>query len=302
MFVIKYKKFFYIFSTILILISIGAIVVRGLHVGIDFTGGSAVEAAYSGDRPDVALVQKALADAHIEGVTARPFGESSFIFEMQSTDTEAHVAIYNALSAENTTNATITMKDPYVIGPSIGAELRSKAFIAVPAVIFAIMLFVTYAFRQASERLSSWVYGVITVFTFAHDVIIPIGAAALLGLKIDSLFIIAILSILGLSVHDTIVVFDRVRENIRLKKVRDFKELVGKSLQQTFVRSLNTSMTIMFVLIILFLIGPETTRDFALVLAVGLAVGTYSSIFIASPLLVEAERIQQNKKKEEGKK
>lgn len=302
MIVIKYRKFFYIFSATLIVLSIAAIFVRGLHVGIDFTGGSAVEMVYSGTRPDVSVAQKALSDAKIEGVTARPFGDTSFIFETQSTATSTHVAIYNALLAENASQATITMKDPYIIGPSIGAELRSKAFIAVATVILGIMLFVTYAFRQASERLSSWVYGVITVFTFAHDVIIPIGAAAALGLTIDSLFIIAILSILGLSVHDTIVVFDRVRENIKLKTARDFKELVGKSLEQTFVRSLNTSMTIMFVLIILLTVGPETTRDFALVLAVGLAVGTYSSIFIASPLLVEAEERIQEKKKLEGKK
>ncbi|MCK5342413.1 MAG: protein translocase subunit SecF, partial [Candidatus Heimdallarchaeota archaeon] len=160
----------------------------------------------------------------------------------------------------------------------------------------AIIIFIAYAFRHASEKVSSWKYGMIAIVALVHDIIIPTGLVAILGMEVSSLFVIALLAILGLSVNDTIVVFDRVRENIKLKVSRDFSEIVGKSLEQTFVRSINTSLTTLFVVGALFFLGPESTKDFALVLATGLAVGTYSSIFLASPLLVEAEKREREQK------
>ena len=294
MFIVKNRKIFFIFSGLLVVASLFLIFTRGLNVGIDFTGGTSLEIVYPVERPALSDVKQAIENAEVGEVSIRPFGDDGFMFQTQSDATSTHQAIYDALLTEDmTASTTPIMKAPNYIGPSIGEELRSKAWIAIITVILGIVLFVAYSFRQASKKVSSWKYGIIAVIALAHDIIIPTGVAALLGIEIGSLFIIALLAILGLSVNDTIVVFDRVRENIQLKVSRDFKELVGKSLNQTFVRSINTSITTLLVVVLLYFIGPATTRDFALILSIGLAIGTYSSIFLASPLLIEAEKIQK---------
>lgn len=300
MFIIKHKKIFFIISSLLVTAAFVTTFVQGLNIGIDFTGGSAVEVDYSEDRPDVLVVKQTLKDAGIEAASIRPIGENGFIFQLKSIDSKTHDALFEALSVAIESTTTIaTMSDPHIVGPSIGAELRSKALIAIVTVVVAIILFIAYAFRHASEKVSSWKYGLVAIVALAHDIIIPTGIVAATGMEVSSLFVIALLAILGLSVNDTIVVLDRVRENIKLKISRNFGEIVGKSLEQTFVRSINTSFTTLFVVVTLFFIGPEATKDFSLILAIGLAVGTYSSIFLASPLLVEVEKMQkkQNTKK-----
>ncbi len=297
MFIIKHRKKFFALSGFLVFASLIIIFTQGLNIGIDFTGGSAFEIRYSEDRPDVSAVRQTLEENGIEVASIRPFGKSGFMFQLKSTDSVVHDEILEALTASNSNpEATLEMLDPHIIGPSIGAELRSKAWIAMTTVSLAIIIFIAYAFRHASEKVSSWKYGTIAIVALAHDIIIPTGLVALLGIEVNSLFVIALLAILGLSVNDTIVVFDRVRENIKLKISRDFSEIVGKSLEQTFVRSINTSLTTIFVVATLYILGPESTKDFALVLATGLAVGTYSSIFLASPLLVEAEKREREQK------
>ncbi len=297
MFVIKHRKIFFAFSGLLVISSLILVFTLGLNIGIDFTGGSAVEIRYSEDRPDISVVHQTIEEANIEAASIRPIGENGFMFQLKSTDSAVHDAILEALIASNSNpEATLEMADPHIIGPSIGAELRSKAWIAMITVSLAIIIFIAYAFRHASAKVSSWKYGMIAIVALAHDIIIPTGLVALLGMEVSSLFVIALLAILGLSVNDTIVVFDRVRENIKLKISRDFSEIVGKSLEQTFVRSINTSLTTLFVVGALYILGPESTKDFALVLATGLIVGTYSSIFLASPLLVEAEKREREQK------
>jgi len=298
MFVIKHRKKFFAISGLLVLASLFLIFTRGLNIGIDFTGGSAFEIKYAENRPEVSVAKQALNENGIEVANIRPFGDSSFILQIKSTDSETQEAILALLTQLNP-ELQLEMVDPHIIGPSVGAELRSKALIAIITVSLAIILFIAYSFRHASEKVSSWKYGMIAVLALVHDIIVPTGLVAFLGIEVSSLFIIALLAILGLSVNDTIVVFDRVRENIKLKISKDFSETVGKSLDQTFIRSINTSLTTLFVVFALYFIGPESTKDFALVLAAGLVVGTYSSIFIASPLLVEVEKREktQNKKK-----
>ena len=182
------------------------------------------------------------------------------------------------------------------IGPTIGAELRTKAWYAIILVILGIMLFVAYAFRHVSEPISSWKYGVVTTATLLHDIIVPAGVFVWLGKEVDTLFVVALLSIMGVSVHDTIVVFDRIRENLKLKVSSDFATTVGISLRQTFTRSINTSLTVMIVLATLYFFGPASTKDFSLVLWIGIAIGTYSSVFVASPLLVVWERFSSSRK------
>jgi preprotein translocase subunit SecF len=193
------------------------------------------------------------------------------------------------------------------IGPSVGKELTSKAIMAIILVSLAIICFIAFAFRKVSKPVSSWKYGIIAVITLFHDVAIPVGVFTLLshfqGVEVDTLFVVAVLTILGLSVSDTIVVFDRIRENLRNRVSTSFDETVGRSLEQSYVRSICTSLTVILVLLSLFFFGPSSTKYFALMLTAGMFFGTYSSIFLASPLLVLVEEWQVKKQaKKKGKK
>ena len=158
-------------------------------------------------------------------------------------------------------------------------------------VLAAIILYIAFAFRRVSRPVSSWFYGFFAIVALFHDIFIPLGVFSLLGhfkgVEIDTLFVTAILTVLGFSVHDTIVVFDRIRENLNLSRAKEsFEEIVGKSLTQTITRSINTSLTVLIVLVAVFFLGAESTKYFSLALIIGIIAGTYSSIFIASPLLV----------------
>jgi preprotein translocase subunit SecF len=300
MFIVKNRKIFFILSGLFVAISLFFIFTRGLNAGLDFTGGTSFEITYPEERPELSAIKDSLSEAGLDNVSVRPFGDDSFMFQTQRVATTTHEIIYQAIVGDTTlASSTPMLGTPDFIGPSIGEELRSKAWIAIATVVFGIILFVAYVFRHSSDKVSSWKYGIIAIIALTHDIIIPTGVAAFLGIEIGSLFVIALLAILGLSVNDTIVVFDRVRENIKLKISKNFEELVGTSLEQTFVRSINTSLTTLFVVVCLYLFGPTSTQDFALILAVGLAIGTYSSIFLASPLLVEAEKIQRKQKEAE---
>ncbi|MCX6719313.1 MAG: protein translocase subunit SecF, partial [Candidatus Taylorbacteria bacterium] len=191
--------------------------------------------------------------------------------------------------------ANIVVKNFDTIGPVLGGEALRKAYVSIILVIVGIVLYITFAFRKVSLPVSSWKYGFVAIIALIHDVIIPTGVFSVLGhfagYEVDTLFVTAILVILGFSVHDTIVVFDRVRENLKnsLGSRKPFGEIVGASISQTFVRSINTSLTTLIALVVLYILGGSTTEHFTLALIVGIAAGTYSSIFIGSPLLVTLE-------------
>lgn len=188
------------------------------------------------------------------------------------------------------------------IGPTVGSQLATNAVWGILAVVIAIILFVTFAFRKVSEPVSSWVYGSTAIVALIHDILLPTGVFAVLGYtmgaQVDLLFVMALLAILGFSVNDTIVVFDRIRENLREgyegSEEDTFAETVGLSLEQTYARSINTSLTTLVVLAALFLLGGESTELFSLTLLIGVIAGTYSSIFLASPLLVKIRQWQKN--------
>lgn len=240
-------------------------------------------------------IRVSFATLEIGEVSVQPTSENGYILRtahLQEEDRRAFVELLNSQATDM--DLLMTQERFNTIGPTIGAELRSKAWIAIATVIVAIILFIAYIFREVSEPVSSWRYGFIAIVALIHDIAVPAGIVSLLSIEIDSLFVIALLAILGLSVNDTIVVFDRVRENLRNRVSKDFAETVGKSLEQTFTRSINTSITTLFVVLALFFVGPDSIKDFSLVLAVGLIAGTYSSIFLASPLLVEVERRQKS--------
>lgn len=297
MIIVKYRKIFFALTAALTIGALAMLLVFGLNIGTDFTGGSLIEIRYGGDssveRPSPEVLQAALTNAGLEGVTVRGAGEDSYIVRAAPLSLEAREALPAAAGG--------TIERLTDVGPSIGSELRSKALIALGLVALCIMLYVAFVFRKVSKPVSSWVYGLITIVTLIHDIIVPLGAFAvfgyLWGAQVDTLFVTAILTVLGYSVHDTIVVFDRTRENLRLNqeanRKEDFELVAGRSIEQTFVRSVNTSMTTLISLGALFFLGPVATQDFALTLIVGVLAGTYSSIALATPLLVVAAQWQK---------
>lgn len=289
MWVIKYRKLFYAFSGLMLLVSIFAVAYFGLNLGIDFKGGTIVELNYaSSTRPNLDQVRTAVNQLNLGTISVQPTGDNGFIFRLLTISNEEKNKLIEAASLGNQT--AVSEKQFSSIGPSLGSELARKAIVAILLVSLLIILFIAFAFRHVSRPVSSWKYGLIAIATLIHDLAIPTGVFAYLGAihgtEIDALFLTALLTILGLSVNDTIVVFDRIRENLKLKISPSFEETVGISLRQTFTRSINTSLTVILVLLALLFFGGSTTRDFALALTIGMVVGTYSSIFIASPLLV----------------
>ncbi len=283
MFIINNKNIFIGLSVIFVLTALTFVFVKGFNWGIDFVGGTITEVQYTESRPEIATVASAIDEAGIKDARIQPTGDLGLIVRTRVLSQEEQDALESALSSEGKQGMEVLRTDS--IGPTLGKELRSKAWIAIGTAVIAIILYIAYVFRKVSEPVSSWKYGVVAIIALAHDVIIPAGFFAALGYEIDSLFVVALLAILGLSVNDTIVVFDRIRENLLKKTAKGFSNTVGKSLEQTFVRSINTSATVLIVLAALYFVGPEATKHFVLALALGMFFGTYSSIFLASPLL-----------------
>ena len=298
MFIIKNKKIFLSISLFIVVASLVCVAVFGLKLSIDFKGGALMEATYTNARPEITQVTTAVDALNLGETVVQESGATDVIVKSRDLSEAERVSLLNALSLNNT--APVTEKSFTSIGPSVGTELARKAIVSIILVVLAIILFIAFAFRKVSEPVSSWKYGLIAIVTLVHDIAIPSGVFALLGhfagAQVDTLFVVALLTVLGLSVSDTIVVFDRIRENLRLHSSNNFAETVGKSINQTFTRSINTSLTVIIVLVVLFFLGPVATNNFALVLIVGMFFGTYSSIFVASPILVLVEGLQRKQK------
>ena len=296
MYIIKHRGLFFGITGTLVAAALIALVFFGLKFSIDFTGGTLVQATYQGGRPPAQALQGALNAADFAGYSLREAGTTDYILRSGNLSTVQRQNLPAILSVGGKYPAAIDQQSE--IGPTIGAELRSKAILAIGTVMLCILLFIAFAFRKVSRPISSWIYGGVALITLVHDVIIPVGFFAILGhfteASVDTLFVTALLTVLGFSVHDTIVVFDRVRENLRLNhekgRKEDFADTAGRSLSQTFTRSINTSLTVALTLLVLYLYGPTSTQYFALTLLVGIIAGTYSSIFLATPLLVTIER------------
>ena len=292
MFVIKHKNIFIGMIGLVMLASITLTILWRPTFSIEFTGGSVITGNYQDARPDVEVINGFITQAGIVGAKVQPVGEKEIIIRSKDLSTEEHSKLVTLLS-DGTNIFTETSLS--TVGPSIGKELRSKAIIALVLVLALIILFVAFAFRSASKVVSSWKFGLSVIICLIHDIFVPTGIFVVLshyfiGYEIDTLFVTALLAILGYSVADTIVVFDRIRENLKNTAVKplgnSFEDVVGKSLRETYVRSINTSLTTILAALAIFFFGGEATKHFALMLAIGIATGTYSSILLASPLLV----------------
>ncbi len=290
--VVRWRSIWYTISGLLIGGSILALGVWGLRQGIEFTGGSLLAVHFSHARPSIQTMEQAISNAHIDTASAvvQPVGDTDAQFRLPTLTTAQHDALMTSLKA---VQGDVTELQFDTVGPVIGQELRQKSVEGLAIALFAIMIYVAYAFRQVSLPVQSWKYGIVTIITAFHDVIVPIGVFAILGhfagVEIGTPFIAAILTILGYSITDTIVVMDRIRENLQ-KETGTFSEIVEMAVHQTFLRSFNTSAATLLTLFAIFFFGGASLRDFTLALIIGIATGTYSSIFIASPLLVSWEK------------
>jgi preprotein translocase subunit SecF len=294
MFVVKYRKLFYILSVLIVAASLTAISVWGLKPGIDFKGGSILEVSYS-VLPDQSVIENSIDKLDLDA-SIRQTGDSGYIIRMRDISQEEKSALDEILSSFGST--TQVRFDS--VGPLLGVEAIKKSIASLVLVLVAIILFIAFAFRKVSQPVNSWKYGIIAIIALVHDVIVPTGVFAVLGhfkgYEVDTLFVTALLVVLGFSIHDTIVVFDRVRENLgNAKSNKPFEEVVGESINQTMTRSINTSFTTLLALIVLYFIGGESTQQFSLALIIGITAGTYSSVFLGSPLLVTLEKWQSRK-------
>jgi len=296
--IIKYRKLWLIISGSMVVLSILALSIWGLRAGLDFTGGSLLEVKMAGGQPTVTQVQNSLSGVGISSLVVQPTGNNSVILRFQETSQEKHLAVVDALSKMELAKGGMTEVRFESIGTSVGAELRSKSFWVMFLVLLVIILYISLAFNKVSKPVVSWKYGLIAIIALFHDIVITAGIFAILGhyfaVEVNTPFVVALLTVLGYSVHDTIIVFDRTREN--LPKSRDsFADTVNHSLNQTFVRSINTTLTVLLSLFAVLIFGGSSVRDFVLALMVGVFCGAYSSLFVASPLLVYFEQWQRRK-------
>jgi len=284
---IKYYKFWFGVSAVIMALCVAALVGYGLRLGIDFRGGTITQVAFTQQQPSSAEVKAALNEAGYADAVVQQADAQSFVIRTGPQEKEQHDQLLGALDEKF---GAVTEEQFNSIGPVIGRELRSKAFYQLLLVSLGIILYIAYAFRRVTKPVSSWRFGFAAIVALLHDLMIVIGAFAVMGkfwnVEIDSLFVTALLTVLGFSVHDTIVVFDRIRESLRLRAGQSLAEIINSSINQTLVRSINTTLTVVFVLAALLLFGGETIRFFVLALLIGVVAGTYSSIFIASPILL----------------
>ena len=284
-------KIVFFFSVILTLAAVIATVVFGLNFGVDFKGGSILELEFSKDRPAITEVQKALDNSFTDKeISLSEVGDKGLMLRTGELSETEHQAIIGVINSEFSSSGMIEKRFDSV-GPIVGKELEDKSITALVLTLLTIIVYIAFVFRKMSVVLSSWAMGVAAIAALFHDIVIPIGVFALLGhylnVEVGAIFVAAVLTVLGYSVSDTVVIFDRVRENvIRNRSKESFANIVHKSVMQTLTRSLNTTFTTLLSLVAIFLFGGESLRYFALALIIGIFLGAYSSIFVASPLLV----------------
>ncbi len=283
---LRYYKFWFTISAFILLFGIISLSVYGLRLGIDFKGGTQIELKF--DKPfDINKAKDVIAKENIGNFQIQSADNNQLIIKTANIDHDKQTKLLSDLTTSIGPNTQTSLTS---IGPVIGNQLRKDAVYELVLVSLGIVLYIGYAFRKVSKPVTAWRFGWAAIIALFHDLLFVLGIFSLLGhfkgVEVDSLFVTAMLTVLGFSVHDTIVVFDRIRENLRVYAGESMEFVINHSIAQTIVRSLNTSLTVLFVLLALLLFGGETIRYFVLALFLGIIVGTYSSIFIASPVLM----------------
>lgn len=294
--IVAHRRRWYIISASVLIPAAIALAVFGLRLGIDFTGGSILIIQGNESRE----VVESTANANkAENLVVTTSGQNQYQLRYRFNENEDARALQSQLEAQLKTKSFEVIRLDQ-IGPSVSRDLIKNAFLSLAVLSIVILAYVTYAFRNVPKKLSALSFGTATIgAAFLHDALFVLGTFALLGhfahVEVDTFIITAILTVIGFSIHDTIVVFDRIREKLTHNPKEEFEVTVESSLQETLVRSLNTSMVIILVLLALFLFGGASTRYFILALLLGMISGTYSSIFIASPLLVTWNNARQKR-------
>jgi preprotein translocase subunit SecF len=287
--IIQKRKYAYAFSILVTGAAIACIAIYGLRLGIDFKGGTLMEVRFTeATAPTADTIREKLSVLELQSLTVQPTAERGMLMRYLASDDTTNEKVFGAMKEIDPAAAQLRVD---FIGASVSNQMQRQAFTGTLLALLGIALYIAWAFRRVAYPVTSWEYGAGAIIALAHDIVITVGAFALLGhfygVEVGVPFIAALLTILGYSVNDTIVVYDRVRENLlRSRTGTDFEVIVNRSLNETLVRSVNTSLTVIIVLIAVVVLGGESVRWFAVALLIGVGFGTYSSIFIASALLV----------------
>lgn len=282
------KKWWFIVSGLIIIPGVISLSLWGLKFGLDFTGGTLIELSF--DNMQTAKTQDvkdALQDLNLANLMVQQTGDRQVLIRTQPLNNDQVKEISSTLDEKIGKSREVRLE---TIGPTVSRDSTKKAIIAIILASIAIVFYVAFAFRKVPKPASSWYFGICAVSALLHDILVVVGIYSILGhflnFEVDALFITALLTIMGFSVHDTIVVFDRIRENLQRYPSQNFEQIANNSVNQTLARSLNTSLTVILVLLALTLLGGVTMRHFIITLLIGITIGTYSSIFNATPLLV----------------
>lgn len=297
---IKYSKFWLVFSGLVSILCLVVLVVWGLKPGIDFAGGSLMELSFK-NRPEISAIKKVFDDLNLKNASLQKTGANGAIIRVNTlTESEHQFVLKEIKNKLQTADNEVHEERFETVGASVSKQLRSRAIWAAILVNLGIIVYVAYAFRKVSRPVASWKYGVLAIVALFHDVLLVMGVFAVLGkfldVEVDTAFVVAILTVLGYSVNDTIVVYDRIRENLLRHSADNFEEIVNIGLNETLMRSINTTFKTMLPLFALYFVGGASIHYFVLALLIGIASGAYSSIFIASPLLVTAYRWQERRR------
>lgn len=295
----KKRKMFFTLSSFLVITSILLIIFLKPKIGIDFAGGTLLEIHFNNDVTKENIITKIENLDYINNVIVQQTDNNQYLIRTNNLNKESLDKLNSSINSEIGEYTEIRME---TVGPTISKDTTQKASWAIIIASIAIILYIAYAFRKVPKPASSWRFGVAAIVALIHDIIITIGIFVLFsyffGFEIDSLFIVAMLTILGYSVNDTIIIFDRIRENLKAKShILSFAEIVNQSLVQSVTRSLNTSITLILVLLSLLFLGGESIKPFISLLLIGAIIGTYSSIFLAPPLLIVWQEKIENKNK-----
>lgn len=294
---IKHRKLYFLISGIVIIPGAISLILFGLKPSIDFTGGSRFEIKLS-ERKNTFEIEESLRKENVPVVSVKAQNDNVYTFRTDVLSQRKKEQVSQAIQKIYPDSSELSFE---TVGATIGSETTTNALYAVLIASGAILLYIAFAFRQVSKPVSSWKFGLCAIAALVHDALVVVGVFSLLGfffqVEIDSLFITALLTVMGFSVHDTIVVFDRIRENLKKHTSLSFEKNVNNAILETLNRSINTSVTVILVLFMMLLFGGESIRWFIVALLVGMVAGTYSSIFNASQLLVVWHEYDKKRRK-----